>query len=180
MGGSASGGKSSSKSSGSQTSEAATQMQKMASQLMNEQGHLRRSFAGSLTGLLKGQGATPYNKLDPSAAISQSRLAQGRALQNTKEQLVKSRLMGTPEGENIMAQARMMGQHQTSQIAPTFANESANRQQQMFQTILSIIPQFIGGTQGAVASGLGAAVGGNVNAKGKSGGTNAGMSLPFL
>lgn len=164
------GGSSLGKSKGKQSSQAATQLQQTADQLLGEQSGLRNKFIGSLTGLLANKGATPYTELDPSGAIEANKFASAQALQQTKNSLAGSGLLGTPFGEGIVANQRGQAASAQSQIAPQYKNESMNRAQQSYQAVLNLVPQFLTGTLGSITSGLGAAVGGNVKAKGSSSG----------
>lgn len=167
-------GSSAGKGKGTQSSAAATQLQQMASNLLGEQAGLRSTLTSTLKDLISGGGVTEATTLDPTSAQEKAKYEASKSIADIKRDLDKSGLSGTPYGAGIVAQAKTERGQQAAELGAQYELESKTRQQNLFQTLLSLASGYVTGQTGSVASGLGAAVPGNVKSKGASTGVSAG------
>lgn len=160
----------------SQSSPAADQLMEMASQLLGEQAPLRTSLSTTLRQILMNQGEMDFTEAG-SLAEDSARVESSYGIQDTKRELERTGLSGTPYGAAMVAKSAMTGREAISTAEATAEEESKQRQQALYQTVLSLIPGYLTGTQSAVAGGLGASIGGTTTEKGTSVGGKAGLSL---
>jgi len=162
-----------------QSSEAASMLQKLAKSLLEESSQLRETLASTLEGLISNKGATGFTDIFPDAAMETSKRQTSVAARDAERELAKMGLSGTPYGAGIVSNIKAEGGQNMANIQAQYDLESKTRQQNLFQTLLSLATQYTTGQTGTAVGGLGAAVPGNVRAKGSSMGVSTGTSASF-
>jgi hypothetical protein len=162
-----------------QSSEAASMLQKFASSLLGETAGLRSTIASTLKGLITKKGETDFTDISPDAAMETAKRQSAVAARDAANDLAKMGLAGTPYGAGIVSNIRAEGGQNIANIQAQYDLESKTRQQNLFQTLLSLATQYTTGQTGTAVGGLGAAVPGNVRSSGSSMGLSTGTSASF-
>jgi hypothetical protein len=147
--------------------------------IMHEVAPLRQDFAESLQQILASEGAMDFTDLDPSGAIETLKAEQAGTRKTTTEQLKRSGLMNTPWGQSLLAQQTMSDIEGRRKIASEFETEAKQRQQELFQTALSLIPGYASGMTLGGLGGVGGATAATTKQEGsgQSSGVSGGFSL---
>lgn len=117
----------------------------LARNLFNETAGLRKEFtAQGLEALKTGGISAQLPMIARAVEASKGQLSQD--LQSTQDSLARSGLVGTPFGQNILAQGRIMGGQNISNIPTSFA-----------QNTINMIPNFIAAMTGQSMGGAGQA-----------------------
>jgi hypothetical protein len=146
-----------SKGRGSQTSEAATQLIDLFSNMYSEGKELRGEISDQFMNILKTGGS---NAINPSmrAAEHASRRAGALAVQRLQEDQLKTGTYGSSFGRAELGSLKAENMFRSSQVGPQM-------QYQFIQQMLPLISNYSSGQTGTVAQALGAAVQGNVKSK---------------
>lgn len=119
----------------------------MAQGLYNETSPLRQEYGNQSLEALRTGGITAQVPII-NRAVEASRSSLGDNLRNLTEDLAKYRLTGTPFGQQIYNQARIGGEANVANIAPSYA---AN--------FISQVPSFVSALTGTGMQGMGAGAG---------------------
>jgi len=150
------------KSSGSQSDPAASTLARIAEQFAIETTPLRQGLIGQLQETLTTGKPTGAQIPIISQAVEATRRAASTAQRGTEEELARTNLVGTPFGQNILAEGRREGEMVPKQTATD-----------IMKTLYNLVPNFVLGQSQTALSGLSGAVGGNVSGKGKGFGAGA-------
>ena len=125
-------------------SPAANSLMKWAEELMTGSSGVRTGLLDAMQEvLLTGGSRLPII----SGAVEQSRRSSSRALEETDRNLATSGLAGTPHGEEIRANQMQEGEQAGTKI-----------QEQLMQSILAMVPGFIGGQDQTAMGGFAGAI----------------------